>query len=245
MYVSGPPSTPLKPFGEQTYYTASLYGAIGILLALRRRAQNGRGAHLDISLQEAAASTMGQVMVRYFYEKVVVPRQGNLQGDGDFCILPCKDGHILLSPFHHWETLVGWMESEGMAGDLKDEKYGQEEFRRRHFDHIHDLLEWWTRIHTVEELFSLGQLMHFPFAPVHSPRQAMESPQLKARNFFTRVRHPEMGASLPYPSGPSRYFSSSEWKRAPLLGEDNERIYRELLNLSGEDLKRLAALSAI
>jgi crotonobetainyl-CoA:carnitine CoA-transferase CaiB-like acyl-CoA transferase len=52
MYVSGSPVTaPLKPFGEQSYYAASLFAAIGILLALRKRKQSGKGEHLDISLQ--------------------------------------------------------------------------------------------------------------------------------------------------------------------------------------------------
>ncbi|MCJ7786176.1 MAG: CoA transferase, partial [Desulfobacterales bacterium] len=35
MYVTGSPSTPpLKPFGDQSYYTASLFAAVSILLAL-------------------------------------------------------------------------------------------------------------------------------------------------------------------------------------------------------------------
>ncbi len=102
MSVSGLPEVPLKPFGEQSYYTASLYGAIGILLAWRKGARTGKGAHLDISLQEAAASTLGQVMARYLYEKIIPERQERARGDGTFYILPCSDGHILLSPFHHY-----------------------------------------------------------------------------------------------------------------------------------------------
>jgi crotonobetainyl-CoA:carnitine CoA-transferase CaiB-like acyl-CoA transferase len=42
MYVNGAPDTPpLKPYGQQAYYTASLFAAIGILLALRDRARDG------------------------------------------------------------------------------------------------------------------------------------------------------------------------------------------------------------
>ena len=67
MYISGSPSTPpLKPFGEQSYYAASLYAAIGILLALRSRRQTGKGDRIDISLEEVFVSTLDHVMVRYF-----------------------------------------------------------------------------------------------------------------------------------------------------------------------------------
>ncbi|GAI41887.1 unnamed protein product, partial [marine sediment metagenome] len=51
MYVCGEPqSPPLKPFGNQSYYLASIFAAIGVLLALWRRRISGRGQHIDISL---------------------------------------------------------------------------------------------------------------------------------------------------------------------------------------------------
>ena len=44
MYIMGDPSgRPLAPFGEQSYYTASLFGAVQVLLALRERDQTGEG----------------------------------------------------------------------------------------------------------------------------------------------------------------------------------------------------------
>ena len=53
MYVSGSNDTsPLKIFGEQSYFSASLYAAVGILIALNKRDRDGVGTHLDISLQE-------------------------------------------------------------------------------------------------------------------------------------------------------------------------------------------------
>jgi len=124
MYVTGSPLTPpLKPFGEQSYYTISLFAAVGILLALRKRAHSGKGEHIDISLQEAVLSAVDHVMVRFFYEKVIAKRQGCLYWNNDFCILSCKDGHILLTLSLQWDILVEWMNSEGMAGDLQEEKY--------------------------------------------------------------------------------------------------------------------------
>jgi crotonobetainyl-CoA:carnitine CoA-transferase CaiB-like acyl-CoA transferase len=248
MYVSGSPSTPpLKAFGEQSYYTASLFAAIGILIALRKRVHTGRGEHMDISLQESVASTLDHVMVRYFYEQIIPKRQGNLHWNYSFCILSCKDGHLLMTPFQQWETLVEWMDSEGMAEDLKDERYREEEYRLRHIDHVIEVLERWTKSHTTHELFELGQLMRFPWAPTYSPKEVICNPQLKGRRFFIEVNHPEIDVSLHYPGAPYKFSSSSldRWKRAPLIGEDNVQIYQGELGLSDEELKRLSSLGVI
>jgi benzylsuccinate CoA-transferase BbsE subunit len=248
MHVSGSLSTPpLKPFGEQSYYTASLFAAIGILLAIRKRDRIGEGEHIDISLQEAVVSTLEHVMIQYFYEKTIPKRQGPLHWNNAFCILPSKDGHILISLFQQWETLIEWMDSEGMAEDLKEEKYKGEEFQQTHRDHIIEVLQRWTRTHTANELFESGQLMRFPWAPVCSPKEVVISPQLKSRGFHVEVDHPELGTFIQYPGAPCKFDGCSldRWKRAPLIGEDNVEIYQEELGLSNEDLKRLSSIHAI
>ena len=248
MYVTGPPSTPpLKPFGEQSYYTASLFAAVSILLALRKRAQTGRGEHIDISLQEAALSALDHVMVRYFHEKTIAKRQGGVYWNHSFCILPCKDGDVLLAPFQQWDAMIEWMDSEGMAEDLKDEKYREEEYRASGINHILEILERWTKSHTVQELFESSQLMRFPWAPITSLKEVLNNPQLKARGFFIDVEHPELKRSISYPGSPYKFSNSStgRWRRAPLVGEDNVRIYQGELGLSKEEYERFLSLGVI
>jgi crotonobetainyl-CoA:carnitine CoA-transferase CaiB-like acyl-CoA transferase len=243
MYVSGSLLTPpLKSFGEQSYYAASLFGAISILLALRKRVYSGKGEHIDISLQEAVVSALEHVMVRFFYEKIIPKRQGSFHWNNSFCILSCKDGHILMTPFHQWETLVEWVDSEGMADDLIDEEYKKEEYRLQHFNHIIEVLQRWAKTHKKDELFELGQLMSFPWAPVYSPMEVLESSQLKTRGFFLDVKHPEMDTSIKYPGVPYQFsgYLPPRWKRAPLIGEDNVPIYQKELGFLDEELKRLS-----
>lgn len=248
MYVTGSPSTvPLKPFGYQSYYTASLFAAVSILLALRRRARAGKGEHLDISVQEAAVSTLDHVMVRYFYENAIAQRQGGVYWNHSFLILPCKDGHILLAPFQQWETLIEWMDDEGMAQDLRNREYLDEGYRISRMNHILQVLEQWTRTHTAQELFESGQLMRFPWAPIQPLKEVLDSPQLKAREFFVDVEHPELGRSFFYPGSPYKFSNSpaDRWKRTPRVGEDNVRIYQGELGLSDEELRRLSSLGVI
>ncbi|MDH5695664.1 MAG: CoA transferase [Dehalococcoidia bacterium] len=242
LYVCGEPqSPPLKPFGNQSYYLASIFAAIGILLALWKRHTSGRGQHIDISLQECVAASLDHVLVRYFYQGVVAKRQGSLHWNNAFRIFPCKDGYILLSLFQQWETLVEWLDSEGMAEDLTDKKWLDADERLKNLDHIIDVLERWTRSHSVAELVEPGQLMHFPWAEVTSIPRLVASPQLKGRNFFIQVEHPESGKRYKFPGVPVK-LSRSPWRigsKVPSLGEHNKQIYHGELELSEDEIKTL------
>ncbi len=248
MYVCGAPDTPpLKPYGQQAYYLASLFAATGILLALHERKQSGRGQHIDISLQEAVAAALEHVTVRYFYEGIVSRRQGSLHWNNSFCLLPGKDGYIALSPLMEWETLVELLDSEGMAADLKEEKWREEGYRTQHLDHIIRILKRWTSTHSTAELFEMGQLLRLPWAPVASPIEVINSPQLKARNFFVSVAHPEASTSFTYPGAPYKFSLTPGdiQRRAPLIGEHNALIYARELGLSQKELDRLSSRNVI
>ncbi|MBI4186172.1 MAG: CoA transferase [Chloroflexi bacterium] len=224
MYVCGEPDMPpLKPFGNQAYYCACLFAATGILLALWHRHTTGRGQHIDISIQECVAATLDHVLVRYFYEGVTARRQGSRHWNSAFRIFPCRDGHILFSLFQHWQTLVEWLDAEGMAEDLTDKKWGDGEYRLGHTDHIVEVLGRWAQTHTAAELVEKGQLMRFPWAKVTSIPELVDSPQLKERGFFIEARHPKTGRKYKYPAAPCK-LSRSPWRtggRAPNPGEHN------------------------
>jgi benzylsuccinate CoA-transferase BbsE subunit len=243
MYVTGDSTTPpLKVYGEQSLYISSLFAAIGILLAIRKRDQTGRGELLDISIQESMAATLEHVMVRYFHDQTVPERQGGLHWSHEFNIFPCKDGFIHLSLFQQWETLVEWLAQDGMAEDLVDEKWRDDTYRRENVSHIIEVLQRWTKTHTVQELFEQGQLMRFPWAPVRSPMDLIQCPQLKARDFFKPISHPQEAVEIPYPGFPYKLSNVKvgPTKHAPMIGEDNDRIYCGELGMSRKKLERLA-----
>jgi len=242
MCVCGVPEMPsLKPFGNQAYYTASIFAAIGITLALWSRHTTGKGQHIDISLQECAAATLDHVLVRYFYEGLVAKRQGSLHWNNAFRIFPCRDGYILLSLFLHWETLVEWLKSEGMAEDLIDKKWRDREYRLKNRDHIIEVLERWTKTRNVAELVEPGQLMHFPWAEVTSIPELVNSPQLEERGFFIEVEQPESGEKYRIPGAPCK-LSRSPWRagdHVPSIGEHNMKIYQRELGLSEDEIQAL------
>jgi crotonobetainyl-CoA:carnitine CoA-transferase CaiB-like acyl-CoA transferase len=198
LYVTGEPGKPpLKPFGNQSYYLASLFAAIGVLLALMSRHSSGRGQHIDISLQECVAAALDHVLVRYFYQDTVAKRQGSLHWNNAFRVFPAKDGYILFSLFYQWPTLVEWLASEGMAEDLTDEKWRDRDYRLEHLDHVIEVLERWTKTQPAPQLVEKGQLMRFPWAEVASIADLLASPQLKERGFWVEAEHSGKKYRLP------------------------------------------------
>jgi len=241
MYVTGDPSSqPLKLHGEQPYLTASLFAAIGILLALRRKGRTGKGDFVDISLQEAVVSSLEHVTQRFFSGKTISGRRGRLHWDSLFYVFPCKDGFIQMTLFENWETLIEWMDGEGMAEDLVQNKYKNISYRRDHVDHIVAVMGKWTATHNVLDLFKLGQLMRFPWAPVQSPKQILNCPQLKDRRFFVNIENPEEGSTRKCPGPPYKFSTkfSIPHQGAPRTGEDNIQFYCKELGFSMDELKR-------
>jgi len=248
MFVTGSRSeAPLKPFGEQSYYTASLFAAVGILLALRKRSESGRGDHIDISMQETAAASLDHVMTRFFSGQTTPERQGSLHWNNTFYIFPCRDGFFHMTLFQQWETLIEWLDSEGAAEDLVDDVWRDEAYRLEHLNHILEVLGRWTKGHTRAELFETGQLLRFPWAPVSSPAEILKSPQLEEREFFITGDRESAGGTLKYPRLP--YIFSPQMcmpcKGAPSIGEDNLQVYREELGLTDEELERLSSKKVI
>jgi len=242
MYVCGEPQTPpLKPFGNQAYYSACLFTAIGILLALWNRYTTGKGQYIDISVPECVAASLDHVLVRYFYEGVVAKRQGSLHWNNAFRIFPCQDGYILLSLFQQWETLVEWLDAESMAEDLTDKRWLNPDLRLAGLDHIIEVLERWTKSHNVAELVEQGQLMRFPWAEVTSIPGLVDSPQLEEHGFFIEVEHPDSSKKYKFPGAPCK-LSRSQWQvgsRVPSIGEHNMDIYQGELGLSDKEIEAL------
>ncbi|MDP2743989.1 MAG: CoA transferase, partial [Dehalococcoidia bacterium] len=200
----------------------------------------GKGQYIDVSIQECVAAGLDHTMVRYFSEGVVSRRSRWNRETRGFRLFPCRDGYVLLSLFQDWEVLVEWLDSEGMAGDLTDEKWRSQETRLDGMAHVAEVLEEWTRSHTAAELVEKGQLMRFPWAKAVSVPELVGNPQLRDRGFFVRVGHPELGTSYEYPG--ATYWlehAATPPRRAPLIGEDNHAIYCGDLGLSEAELASL------
>ena len=225
-----PDGAPAQLFGGQSGYVASLFGANAAILALRKRALTGKGSYADLSAQEAVASTLDPVRIDYLHDGRVAADRRAGNPDDSFAVLPCRDGHIQLTVFRNWETLLELMRAEGKASELLDPKWRQKSYRAKHRRRILDAVSAWSRTHTRKDLFELGQAMQFPWAPIASPEEVVRSPQLRARRFFVRARLRKSNRGIPVPGLPFKCsrFAPPPLKPPPLLGEHTRQVLQSL-----------------
>ena len=77
--------------------------------------------------------------------------------------------------------------------------------------------------------------------PINDVSDVVESPQFAFRGFFREIEHSELGGTVTYPGFPviMSEMQPGIQRRAPLLGEHNDEVYRQELGIPGG---RLAAL---
>jgi crotonobetainyl-CoA:carnitine CoA-transferase CaiB-like acyl-CoA transferase len=75
-----------------------------------------------------------------------------------------------------------------------------------------------------------GQARDMQVSVIYSPEEVLEDPHMIARGFPVQVSHPEIGREVTYPGAPILFHRSPMriQRRAPLLGEHNEDVLREL-----------------
>jgi len=231
VYVNGfANEAPLQGLGLQAYHSASLYAAIGILLALWAREHTGRGQWVDISVQECVAAMIEHASGFFHQDGTVAVRSGALHWTRDFKTCRCRDGYVVLSTLCDWTSLVEWLKADGKVQDLAEAAWEDFSYRREHCDHLFAVLSEWASGHTTAELVERAQLLRFPWAPVLAPDQLKDNPQLIDRKFFASVYHQEAGQLIRYPGAPY-LFSRTPWsirRRPPLAGEHTVEILAEL-----------------
>jgi len=221
---------------------------------------------VDVSMQEAVELTLMNSI------EVFDLMQVNLIGMGQFLIsprpqplgplflrfiLPCKNGHVVLyfvggmaAGIHSSTELIRWANEEGMALELKDYDFklwdgsimSQEEYDR-FIAIVTDFLMTKTKGELLEEAVKRGIMM----APCATMADIMENRQLAARGFWEKVDHPELGDTITYPGAPVR-LGDTPWKiyrRAPLIGEHNEEVYKNELGFTDEEFASMKARNII
>ena len=87
--------------------------------------------------------------------------------------------------------------------------------------------------HTKAELWDGAQEKGIQLYPVFTPTDMLDFPQLKIRQYWQEVEHPELEDSIVYPGAFAKLTKGScgIHRRAPLIGEHNEEIFVDEMGL--------------
>ncbi len=232
MYLSGDADKPpLSMPYELGYQLASVYSAVGVLVAVRQQRLSGRGQHVDVSSQEVQASQQ-YIVVNYSALENLLNRMGSRSPRGGSApngAYRCKDGFaefFILSPWH-WRNLFEWM---GRPKALDDSIWENRHFRAQNVDvidpYIHEFAAKFAKLEISEE----AQRRHIPIVPINTPGEFFNDAQTRHRGTFTEADHPEVGAHFIL-GAPYRLSETPCVVRrtAPLLGQHTEEVLESWL----------------
>lgn len=246
--LNGWPDRDPSHLGYYTDFIAPHFNLVCIFAALLYRRRTGRGVYLDASQLENGMHFMSPLILDYAANQRVAERMGNRHPDavphGVFRCLG-DDRWCAISVFtdEEWRSFCGVLVSPEL---MEDSRFATFEARKENEDELERLVEAWTVNRTAEEVMTLMQGAGVAAGVAQTGEDLMEhDPQLKARHFYTELDHPEVGAYRsprpPYVMSRGRF----NMRRAPLLGEDNEYVLKEILALSDEEIAEIVEQGVI
>ena len=226
-YPGGPP---LAVGGMFPDTASALYACFAILNALRRRDETGEGCYIDLSELEVSALLLADVAVQFPGETIPAEFIGN---NDPYNVpqntYPCKgdDAWIVISidSERAWHGLCEMLDKRTWQGDPELQT---PQGRRCKLAVIEREIARWTRARTAHQAFEELQAHGVPAGAGLTIGQLLDDEQLKARDFFREVQHPEVGAQTLY--APIWRFDgvAGETRPAPLLGADTEAVLSAL-----------------
>jgi crotonobetainyl-CoA:carnitine CoA-transferase CaiB-like acyl-CoA transferase len=247
--VTGYPDHPPVRCGAAVGDTsASLYGVIGILSALRARERSGQGDWVDVSMLDGSFFLLPDV-IEFVTAGAEPDRRGNGHpGTVPFNVYRAQDGWITLCAVTsaEWHAVLRALGTPELASDPRYEPSAVS--RRAHRAEIDALLQDWVGQRTVSEAVRVLQAHHVSAGPVRDLREAFEDEHLQAREMVVPIEHPTLGP-VPGARGvgmPIKFVNHQAAFDTPAatLGAHNAEVYGRL-GLGPADLEALRAQGVI
>jgi benzylsuccinate CoA-transferase BbsF subunit len=228
-------------YGPYIDFIASTLGAVAVLAALEQRRRTGTGACIDISQYEAGLLFLAGPLLDYHLTGRIAGRVGNDDPDAaPHGAYRCDaDGWIALSCWSQKE-FAGLAAAIGRPEWSRDARFNTLPGRKSAAAAIDERICAWTRGRGAAAAAALLQQAGVPAHPVNTMADLFTDPQLLARRQWRRRRHPVIGEHA-Y-CGPAFLLSDTPGEvtaPAPLLGADNDKVFRDFLGLSGAEVSAL------
>jgi benzylsuccinate CoA-transferase BbsE subunit len=236
LYLGGyPDASPIRAYGGQAFLGASMYAAVGAMLALTEVESTGEGQQVDVSMQECMVMAMENAVQFFDLEGTVRKRYAGIQRFAGTGVFECRDGYIYMmaggiGANKFWSYSLQWLLDEKVPGAerLTGERWNDIDYlltdeAKRIFAEV---FAPWAKTRTKSELYHEGQRRHIPLAPINTPADILRSEQLAHREYFVRVPHPQRVEPLLMPGAPYR-LARTPWRiarPAPRLGEHNAEV---------------------
>ena len=247
-YKDGPPVMAEIPYVD---YTAGEHTVFAVMAALMHRLGSGRGQFIDVSQMQAAAATIPEALLDFAANGRDPVRIGNadpvMSPHGCY---PCAGEDrwiaVAVSDDAQWQGLCRVL---GRPDWAADGRFSGSLGRQRQREELDRMLAGATASWDARRLMAALQAAGVPAGAVLDSKDLLFDPHLRERRFYEVVRHhPSTGMPpLPYAGRPWRLSATPAVapRAAPLMGEHNDFVLRELLGLTNSEVAWLESEGVI
>ena len=216
----------------------ALYLTIGVLAAVLKARETGKGQFVDVSMVDAVLATTERISNQWFFGKVVARPEGNFHPlMSPFGIYPAKDGHIAIACVS--QAFFRTFCEELGAPELPDmPAYGSQRARAvvgRELDLIvADLTVRYTRAELTEKLGG-----RIPYGPVYTMVEISQDPHFAARDMLVPVAVPGIPEEMRLVGVPIKLSETPG--RVTRCGPGQGEHTQEVLTRAGFSAEQIAA----
>ncbi|MDC3037553.1 CoA transferase, partial [Candidatus Pelagibacter sp.] len=233
MSVTGQPNSgPTRVGTSIGDITAGLFTTIGINAALYDRQKTGKGMYIDVSMLDCQIAILENAIARYLSKNEIPKPMGSRHPSiAPFEAFKTKDSYIIIAAGNDklFEKLCNILEVPEM---FIDEKFNTNSSRAKNMDELKTILENKLSAKSTNEWVSQMEKDKIPCGPIFNIKEAVENPQVEARNMIVKAYHKVIGdfKLAGNPIKMSAYDDPDKRGDIPDLDEHREKIIKEFVN---------------
>lgn len=246
MDITGEPDGPPTKSGLSIVdFSTGFVAALALVSGLYSARESGVGMDCDVSLFDTAVSLLTYPGVWHLNAGYRPERLSH-------------SAHPSLVPFQAFETADGWLVIAcpkekfwprlanvlGRPELAEDERFRTFADRQRNAAELTGILSTILRTRPRHEWMEGLRAAAVPAGEVNTVEQALQDPQVIARNLVVEAEHPYYGTVRTIASPVRVGDGHTRPQRAPRLGEQTEQVLRDLLYFTDEELAEAAAKGA-
>lgn len=226
-YADRPPVLPPLALADMI---AGIYGAAGVLTALRVAERDGQGQVIDLSLFEPIFSVIASEAAKCRINGVPTMRSGNQSTHtAPRNIYECADGKFVAMSGSMQSMAMRIFDAIGHPELKTDPRYATNDARVANRDALDEIIGHFILGRTQDENLAIFEQAGVTVGPVCSVQDLLEHPFVLGRQAIVEVEDRDLGSIPMHNIVPRLSKSPGGFQReAPRLGEHTEEILAEL-----------------
>ena len=230
MSVTGHPnSEPTRVGTSIGDITAGLFTAIGINAALYDRQKTGKGMFIDVSMLDCQIAILENAIARYLSKNEIPKPMGSRHPSiAPFEAFKTKDSYIIIAAGNDklYEKLCNVLEIPEM---ITDKRFNTNSLRCENMNELKEIFENQLKKKNTSDWVKQMEELKIPCGPIFNIKEAVENPQVEARNMIVNAYHKVVGdfRTAGNPIKMSTYEDKKTRGDIPDLDEHREKILKE------------------